>query len=203
MCQTQILKKWSLWSSLQTNFLIFCRDDLWIACWCLKTTFACWTRAQRQQSDTSGSSERHLHNRDERCKQMKEGGEWNNNSDWHGWSWPTRVTLTAGSSCCYPPSLPPSCLTQLMSKLGPVQSIQCGRGRKHHVVPPPPFWRSRLMIFFVRDSTWKLNMLHKISAVTLLYSTARLEPAILQKRKWISKNAQREAVPIKSLTKNI
>lgn len=54
-------------------------------------------------------------------------GAWNNNSDWHGWSWPTRVTLTAGSSCC-PPSLPPSCLTQLMSKLGPVQSIQCGEG---------------------------------------------------------------------------
>lgn len=57
------------------------------------------------------------------------GGEcnWNNNSDWHGWSWPTRVTLTVGSSCC-PPSLPPSCLTQLMSKLGSVQRRQCGEG---------------------------------------------------------------------------
>lgn len=50
-----------------------------------------------------------------------------NASDWHRWSWLTRVTLTVGSSCC-PPSLPPSCLTQLMSKLGSVQRSQCGAG---------------------------------------------------------------------------
>lgn len=41
--------------------------------WIPKTKFACWTRAQHQWSDTSGSSEQHLHSRDERCKQMKEG----------------------------------------------------------------------------------------------------------------------------------
>lgn len=50
-----------------------------------------------------------------------------NASDWHGWSWLTRVTLTVGSSCC-PPSLPPPCLTQLMSKLGSVQRSQCRAG---------------------------------------------------------------------------
>lgn len=68
----------------------------------------------------------------EMCTQMRgthrQKGEINRSAnDWHWWSWLTRVTLTVGSSCC-PPSLPPSSLTQLMSKLGSAQRSQCGAG---------------------------------------------------------------------------
>lgn len=54
-------------------------------------------------------------------------------SDWHRWSWLTRVTLTVRSSCC-PPSLPPSCLTQLMSKAGFSTKEPVWSRRKHHAI---------------------------------------------------------------------
>lgn len=82
----------------------------------------CQWRAQR--GPQSGILQKHTETRGVH-RQM---GEINRNaSDWHRWSWLTRVTLTVGSSCC-PPSLPPSCLTQLMSKLGSAQRGQCGEG---------------------------------------------------------------------------
>lgn len=64
-----------------------------------------------------------------------------NLSDWHWRSWVTRVTLMVGSSCC-PPSLPPSCLTQLMSKLSSLQRRQCAAGEN-----------TMLFFFFTRE--WK------------------------------------------------
>lgn len=124
-----------------------------------------------QWSFTSGSSERHLHNRDERCKQMKGGGGGrNNNRNWHGWSWPTRVTLSVGSSCC-PPSLPPSCLTQLMSKPGSVQRSQCGEGST-------PCCQFFIYYFFGEPSdvifhkTWKFKTFHQTWTVSWLLGVA-------------------------------
>lgn len=74
--------------------------------WMPETKFACWTRAQHQWSDTSGSSEQHLHNRDERCKQMKEGATETttvtdmDEVDQQGWHW------LPGPAAALLPSLP-------------------------------------------------------------------------------------------------
>ena len=69
-----------------------------------------------------------------------------NASDWHGWSWLTRVTLTVGSSCC-PPSPPPPCLTQLMAKLGSVQRCQCQAGENTMLSFFFFFWEKTLILF--------------------------------------------------------
>lgn len=167
-----------------------------------KTKFACWTRAQHQRSDTSGSSEQHLHNRDERCEQMKEGRL--KQQQWLTWM---KLTNKGDIDCRLQllPSFPPSLLFDPVDvKAGSSTKHPVWRGRKHHVV----FFfffplESRLMLFFVRHSTWKFNMLRKLSVVTLLYSAAGLEPAILQKCKWINNKAQRGALPLKSLTKHV
>lgn len=166
--------------------------------WMPETKFACWTRAQHQRSDTSGSSEQHLHNRDERCKQMKEGATETttvtdmDEVDQQGWHW------LPGPAAALLPSLPlvwPSwCQSWVRYKASSVE-----REKTPCCLFFSPL-ESRLMLFFVRHSTRKFKMLHKISVVTLLYSTAGLEPAILQKCKWINNKAQRGAVPLKSLT---
>lgn len=88
------------------------------------------------------------------------------------------MTLTVGSSCC-PPSLPPSCLTQLMSKLGTSQRSQCGKGENTVLSLSLFFFRGAPFNTFVSQyhATAKMTAGCKIVRMIrlLLHSTSCME----------------------------